>query len=502
MAKADQARGLRQRVSFMGSSDSRSRRKKIARTCLAAVVVVVLAVLGFLAHLPLSAAGPLELLVVLVAALYLGFLEASLASVVAVLCLDYLFTRPLFQFTVADVQNWIALATFETIALIVSRLSSDVRLHARAATEQKQRALTLYELSRAILYIQQNRPIADQLCALIRDVVGVDKVSFWTITDEPSDSPFGTSRTIPAAYDVYLGERNGDDAASRTSTRVLRVGVKPIGGMTLQGWNLDPLMADAVASLAALAFERAHATRRESRVEIERDTEQLRTAVLDGLAHGFKTPLTAIQTASSGLLAVGQLSALQTELISIIDDRVSMLSQLTSQLLQTAALDAKQIRLQRTNVVLGELLDKIIGEQPADSRCRIRLVPPPRNVQDFVDAPLVELALQQLLDNASKYSTPNTEIAITLVHKEWETVISVENSGKTGPTVNSDEMERLFERFYRGAQMEYGPAGTGLGLSVVKKVAEAHGGRAWMESANGMTRFLLSVARLKGEKHG
>ncbi len=470
--------------------------------CLAGTASGVVAITGFYFHLSLSAAEPLELFLVLLAALYLGLAQASVASVAAVLCLDYFFTQPLFEFTVADPQNWIALATFETIALIVSRLSSRVRLHANNAIEQQRRALTPYKLSRAILCLQGNQPIAEQLSSVLQELVGVREVSFWTTADDSSPVPTRADASLPTAFDVYLQERDADDAADRTSTRVLRLGVKAIGGMKLRGWDPDPLMADAVASLAALAFERAQAARRESRAEIERDTEQLRTAVLDGLAHGFKTPLTAIQTASSGLLTVGQLSALQAELVSIIDDRVTMLTQLTTELLQTAALDAKQIRLHSKPVFLVDILQKIVREQPAKDRSRFHVQSPPRLVEDAVDVALVELALGQLLDNAAKYSCPNTDIEVTLVHKDQETVISVKNAAKAGINIGPEEKDKLFERFYRGAQQQFGPAGTGLGLSIVKKVAEAHGGRAWVETEASTVRFSLSVRRLEGEQYG
>ena len=119
-----------------------------------------------------------------------------------------------------------------------------------------------------------------------------------------------------------------------------------------------------------------------------------------------------------------------------------------------------------------------------------------------MDVALVGLALGQLLDNAAKYSCPNTDIEVTLVHKDRETVISVKNAAKAGINIGPEEKDKLFERFYRGAQQQFGPAGTGLGLSIVKKVAEAHGGRAWVETEASTVRFSLSVRRLEGEQYG
>ncbi len=499
----DPARRSRVASRVFGPTDAGSPQKEVAGALLAAVLAVALAIPAFFLHLSLSAAEPLELLLVLLVALRLGLLQASVASVVAVLCLDYLFTQPLYTFTVADPQNWISLLTFETIALFVSSLSSRVRLHAAEAEEQGRRALTLYELSRAILYVEQQRPMAEQLSPLIRELLGVETVAFWIKTEGNASEDVGPlSGPFQTAYDAYLLDRNVDDVANRRSSRSLRLGVTAIGGMTLQGWQPDPLMADAVASLAALAFERARANRRESRAEIARDAEQLRTAVLDGLAHGFKTPLTAIQTASSGLLAVGNLSAMQSELISIIDDRATMLSQLTTQLLQTAALDAKQIRLHRTKVSIVDLINRVVWAQASDVQGRIALQGTQTPAEDDVDAPLFELALQQLVDNATKYSAPDTAITITVEQDRWETVVSVTNVGRTDFMIRPEETTKIFDRFYRGIRDDYGPAGTGLGLSVVKKIAEAHSGRAWVECSEGKARFFLSVPRLRGGTHG
>ena len=251
------------RVSFLavGPPAAGKAPGRVAGALFAVVVVVSIAILAFLARLTLSAAEPLELLVVLLVALRLGLLQASAASIAAALALDYLFTQPLFKFTIADPQNWIALVTFETIALFVSRLSSRARAHATEAEKQKHHAVILYELSRSILYLQQQQPIAEQLSPLIRDLVGADTVGLWSITEEAS-----SNQTVPvsgpgrAAYEAYLGDRNIDDVETCCSSRSLRLGMTVIGGMTLHGWRPDPLMADAVASLAALAFERARAS--------------------------------------------------------------------------------------------------------------------------------------------------------------------------------------------------------------------------------------------------
>ena len=115
----------------------------LAAPMLFAGLAFVLALSGFALHVNLATAGLLELFLVCLAALRSGFLAATAASMIAVLCLDFLFTEPLFRFTISDPQNWIFMVTFEITALLVSSVSSQARRHAVQAEEQQRRAVRL-----------------------------------------------------------------------------------------------------------------------------------------------------------------------------------------------------------------------------------------------------------------------------------------------------------------------------------------------------------------------
>jgi two-component system, OmpR family, sensor histidine kinase KdpD len=477
--------------------------RRLAIGLLLAAFAIVIAAAGFLLRVNLSTAGSLELLLVLLVALRLGFFQATVVSIAAFLSLNFLFTAPVFTFVVADPQNWVSLLTFEATALLVSGLSSKVHLHAAQAEEQRARAVKLYELSRAVLLIDQRRSTSEQLCGLVSEIFDVEEVQFWIAHDttEPGRETAPTPRN-QQAYETYLQEKDNDDLVACCSQRVLRLGTNIMGGMTMRRWRIDPLAADAVASIAAISFARARSIQLENRAEVERDAERLRTAVLDGLAHGFKTPLTAIRTASSGLLAIERLSATQLELVSIIDERATMLSQLTTRLLQTAALEAKEIHLRRSNTSISDLLQKVVRQQEEEVRARIEIALPEKLLNDQLDAPMIELALQQLVDNAVKYSAIASPIPIMVRQIPSETAVVVQNATIAGSSIRMEERSRIFERFYRGIDAVYGPSGTGLGLSIVKKIAEAHGGRAWVECSEDTTRFTLSIQRYEKEKNG
>lgn len=455
--------------------------------------------LAFLLRLNLSAAGSLELLLVVLAALRWGFFESTAVSLTSLLCLNFLFTFPLFQLSVADPKNLVSLATFEATALLVSRLSSKVRRHAAAIELERKRNAKLYELSRAILLIDVRRSTSEQVADLIRDLIEVQRVDIWSVHEADGTVPTKAFSAIPfSAHEVYLAAADADDPAQRTTQRLLRIGTSIIGAVVLRDWATDPLLADAVASLVAIALERARAIRKENRAEAERNTEQLRTAVLDGLAHSYKTPLTAIQTASSGLLAINQMTLTQTELVSIIDEQATVLSRLTTRLLQTAALEVKEVRLRRSSTDVATLIREVleIQEEAIQHRTQLELAADLKPVA--VDAELMKLALTQLVDNAAKYSEVGRQIQISAMQTSLETIISVSNEG---PSIPASEWDRIFLRFQRGADAARGPTGTGLGLSIVRKTAEAHGGRTWVRSEGGVTRFSLTISNYSGVSH-
>jgi two-component system sensor histidine kinase KdpD len=252
------------------------------------------------------------------------------------------------------------------------------------------------------------------------------------------------------------------------------------------------LAATALASLTAFALERVRTLERESRAQAARQTEQLRTAVLDALAHQFKTPLTIARTASSGLLALGDLSELQSDLITTIDEQASKLDHLASRLLRAAMLDSAEINPQREPLRLSELMDAAIERLDAGSdRDRFEVSVPDQEVPIFADRELMLTSVTQLLDNAIKYSEPESEIQVTFRPGETDVVMTVRSKGLV---VAPSDRERIFERFYRACETQHLPAGTGLGLSIVRQIVEAHHGNVWADGEPGYgTSFSMSL---------
>src|SRR5471030_2739028 len=436
--------------------------------------------------------GFLFLVLVVLAAMYGGFLQATVVSVAAVTCLNYFFVPPVFSF-VNSPANWVALGAFEFTALVVSRLSIRAQLQAMEAIAGQRDMERLYETSRRILLLDSSREPGQPIASLIREIFELKAVHLF---DAGSSTNFQSGEELPAVQqltqDAYLMSADTYNAGTRSWYCALRVGTRTVGGMALTGTEMPKLAATALASLCGIALERVRARQREFRAQAARQTEQLRTAVLDALAHQFKTPLTVARTASSGLLTVGGLSELQADLVSVIDQQLSSLDHLASRLLRLAALDSTGFKLHREPQFFSRMTEAAIQtlDQAAD-RERFHVSGPSRESPVFADRELIVTSIAQLVDNAVKYSEPGSPIDVQFAIKDAEVVLTVRNKGLV---VAANDRERIFERFYRAPDTQHMPAGTGLGLSIVKKIVEAHQGNVWAEGEQGYgTSFSISL---------
>jgi two-component system sensor histidine kinase KdpD len=210
------------------------------------------------------------------------------------------------------------------------------------------------------------------------------------------------------------------------------------------------------------------------------------------LAHQINTPLTVARTASSGLLAVGGLSELQTELVTVIDEQARTLDGLASRLLSAGMLDSAEFNPKREALPVSGLIAAAIERLVQESdRDRFRLALPNPEFAILADRDLMLTSITQLIDNAIKYSEPGSPIDIACAARETGVVLTVRNKGLV---IAQQDRERVFERFYRAPDSQHLPAGTGLGLSIVKKIVASHRGSVWAEAEAGYgTSFCMSL---------
>jgi two-component system sensor histidine kinase KdpD len=435
----------------------------------------------------------LYLLIVIPTALLCGFWQAAIVSLSAVLVNAYLTARqPLFQSpsnAATDPANSITLIVFVIVALVVSRLSARVTGHAREAESRGGQMHDLYEFTRRTLQMNLHVEPGPQLVELIHEIFSLEAVAvFDADLHDVYQAGYWAVDPQEIAQNVYYFETSDDDPETGIGRRVVRLGTVPVGSLVVRG-GTTPLTNNAIASLIAITFDRYRAFANESRIETERRTEQLRSTVLDSLAHAYKTPLTAIRAASTGLGEMGRLSPGQADLVALIDEQTGLLGDLTTRLLTTARLDAGEVAIHATPVGVGSLIEEVVAslrDRLASMKVFIDLKDD--NLVVCCDRQLMVMLLTQYIDNACKYSIFGTTITIRVVHVNAEAIFSVHSYG---PVIPFADRERIFDRYYRSSTHSNRAAGTGIGLSVAKRAAMIHGGYVWVtsEESEGTTFF-------------
>jgi two-component system sensor histidine kinase KdpD len=270
-----------------------------------------------------------------------------------------------------------------------------------------------------------------------------------------------------------------DEEETGLRQRVLRIRHLPIGALLLRGEISTPAV-DAVASLVAITFDRYHSLANETRIESARRTEQLRTTVLDNLAHAYKTPLTAIRAASTGLAEIGPLTAAQSSLLALVEEQTTLLNDLTTRLLQTARLEAHEIALHAEPVsVLALMEEAVAGLHEALAGMPVKIAVPREDLSLHGDRSLLRAMLTQFVDNAAKYAHAGSPVTLEAREQAGAVVLSVHNFG---PAIPAAEQEHVFDRYFRATGASRLATGTGIGLSIARRAAQAHGGDVWVTS--------------------
>jgi two-component system, OmpR family, sensor histidine kinase KdpD len=458
--------------------------------------ILLISLLSYKLDVNLATVSLLLLALVLVTAMRCGFVQAMIVSFGAAGCLDYFFIPPILSLHMSDPKNWVALAIFLFTASVVSRLSSQSQAHARQSDLNSRRMEMLYELSRATLFLDRGQPAGSQMVLLILDTMHVEAVTIFDGNLARLDFAGACSEDDSTlAREAFLQNRKNPDLKTDIWQRPLRLGQHPFGGIVLRGPNLGSGIVDAIASLVAIAFERAQSFEKESRAEAARQTEQLRTAVLDALAHDFKSPLTVIMTASSCLSEMGGLTPEQNEMATLISGQTAELDTLATRLLQKAKLEAEDFKLNKQEVTVSKLIYRALTLKAGRlNGQRVQVSIGSQSIFVRADEELIGTAIGEFVENAAKYSITGSTIQVSALEDASQVLISVHNDG---PTIPIEDRSRIFERFYRSRDASYRAAGTGLGLSIVQKAAEAHKGRVWVTSEHEKgTTFFLSLPRI------
>jgi two-component system sensor histidine kinase KdpD len=443
------------------------------------------------------------LLGTVLAAARLGRGPAILTSVLSVAAFDFFFVPPSLTFAVSDTQYFVTFVVMLLVAIVISTLTARIRDQAQGARQRERRTAALYAMSRDLVSQQGldellraaarhltevfGRPVAVLLPApdgrLVRHAGELDTgtedgselaVARWV--QEHGQMAGHGSATLPGARALYLPLRAG-----RGTVGVL--GIEPPADEALATPEQLHLL-ETFAAQTALAIERVALVDEAQRSRVQSETERLRNSLLSAVSHDLRTPLAAITGSASTLVeSEGRLDpATRRELAQDIQEEADRLNRLVHNLLDMTRLESGGIQAKKDwhslEEVVGSALtrmEKALGDR------RIAVALPPDLPLVPLDPLLIEQALINLLDNAIKYTPADAPIDISASLENGAVSVAIADRG---PGFAPGEVERVFDKFYRG-ETASGRAGAGLGLAIVRGIVETHGGRAVAEDRPG-----------------
>ncbi len=463
----------------------------------AAVVVIVFAYHILVIVNPTTAALTFLIGVLVVSANW-GLRPAVFMALLSTLAFNYYFLPPIGTLTIADPQNWVALFAFLVTAIIASQLAERARREAQSANERRAEAERLYKFSQQLLSSDNVAELLNAIPGYIVECFGVEAAAV-SLRNRPDIYRSDTARDILDRHDLQLVSMRGEpriDVERRVAFMPLRMGVRVVGSMGLSGAQLSRATLESMSTLIAIAIESAGAVEKLSKAEAARENEQLRTALLDSVTHEFRTPLTAIKASATSLLSTPNLDDAQRhELLTVINEESDRLNRLVGEAAEMSQLDAHKVELHLGAHPMPEAVrDALEKSKAVLAQHPVEVVFPDDLPSVRIDVDRISEVIVQLLENAAKYSPPESPIHITGEAKNRVVMTSIADRG---PGIDDFEQSLIFEKFYRGRNQRLQVQGTGMGLAIAKAIVEAHGGEIGVTSQLGhgsVFYFTLPVA--------
>jgi two-component system, OmpR family, sensor histidine kinase KdpD len=427
------------------------------------------------------------------------FISSVLASFIAAGFLDYFFIPPVLTWRVASPFDLIALAAFITTSLVITRLASTARGEAKKAERRHRGLEQIHQCSERLLWLKPDSDVVDDVLRTYLEVFHL-KATCWfegqSARMHTCGAPSDLSSNTRAAY---ISGVDSDDPSSGASVRCIRTRGKVTAAIGFEALQEAELTAASLVTLTVATLERARAFRTASMSAAETQTEVFRAAVLDALAHEFKTPLAVIMMAAGGLREAAS-GVTERQMAEEIELEAAHLTELTSRLLRKAELESEKVQARMERIDLMALVASVVERYGHYSVDRNITFDQGSSDLSFVEADeeLLRLALGQLLDNAVKYSPPHTHIVVGVKPEGASVGVRVWNSGSS---VGPGDQERIFERFHRGANVRHMVPGSGLGLYVARKIARAHRGTLTIDAdhCGDGTAFVLTLPVAESE---
>lgn len=471
---------------------------------IAAIGVVVCGALGYAAEM----AGLAETNIVMFFLAGVALASTRLSrgpsiamAIASVLVFDFCLVPPQYTFSVSDSEYLITFGVMLGIGLLIGGLATRQRSQLVASQTQERRTAQLFRLTRQLSELSGAEFLVRTAGRQLEEIFGGSVAIYVRDPDGVLQLRYGESSPIMAAainQDVARwvadnGKMAGagtDTLPNATATFVPLLGSQSaVGAIGVQPQELNRLLdpeqqrlLETCASLLALSLERDASVLHAQQAQVQAETEKLRSSLLSAVSHDIRTPLAGIAGASSTLAAAFDSldPATRQELLATVTEEAEALSRLVENLLHMTRLSSGVVTIDRQWHVIEEVIGSALTRmerQLVDRRIETDLDASLPMVH--IDATLVELLLMNLIDNAAKYSPPETAIELSAQATDGGVTLTVSDRGRG---FAAGDEAKIFDLFYRGLGASPDRRGTGIGLAICRAVVDVHGGR--IEAAN------------------
>ena len=526
----------------------------------------------------------LYLFIVWILAVRRGLYAAACASLFSFISFDFFFVQPLYQFTISNPDEWVALFFFLATAIVTGVFASILRQSVKDSQQREHEARDLYELVKTTASERDERQQLEIVVSTIKAVfapAGVRDCSIlfaidmgrniqWesipATTSAPTEAELATRNLVlrqgkkEDLYDVPVAINTSNGYVSRAIIRhssethvaqryirliPLHIGQRVIGIVRLiiednpklsadeqllsirsepvskhslwfdtavsrildvdvnhENALLQPSFFEAFLDQITLIIESARLRRESLQIEVLQKTDALRSALLSSVSHDLRTPLSSIKAAAYSLQEkdVQWSDEDRRSFAMTIEREADRLNRLVGNILDMSRIEGGALKPEKELYPLQDVIYSVVDHmQFALKERTVRIDIPEELPPVELDFLQIDQVLTNLIENATRYTPPESPIEISAEAHEHEIIVSVSDRGQGIPV---HDMERVFDKFYRvmGTRRK-GSLGTGLGLAVSRGLIEAHGGRIWVENRGGggaIFRFTLPTPSVQG----
>ncbi len=434
-----------------------------------------------------EALGMVFLAAVVAASVTWGLRVALFTAVLSFMSWNFFFIPPLYQLTVEQPRDVVAIVLFLGVGGVTGALASRVRKEVRAARGRVQGLRLIGAFSRSLGEPTTEPEMLEEIARQGANIAGTAVVMTALGEDlniraaAPPIDTIDDAAWAAARWAYGKQEQAGKGTATLPSSAwrflPMRTVRGPIGllGIRAEG-EVDPPLLQALMALAdqaAVAMERVRLANDAARSAAHQETQKLRTALLSSLSHDLRTPLAGIRGAASTLReAWADLDdTTRSDLLRSIEDDTGRMTRFLANILDMTRLETGEVAPRIAAVTLPEVVEAAIGRVPGTAHVGLDL--PAELPRAAADPALLEQVLVNLLDNAVKYSPPGGIISVSGRPAGDRVALSVADEGIG---IAPGDLPYVFDSFYRARRQDRVGPGTGLGLAIARGLMEAMGG--------------------------